>query len=150
MVTLSDITQRKAAEEQIRQLAFFDPLTELPNRRLLMDRLQHALTTSDRTGRTGALLFIDLDNFKFLNDTRGHDQGDQLLRQAGKRLSGCVRDCDTVARLGGDEFLVVLENMDSDLVAAAANVRAVGEKILSTLNLQYQLGDFDFTSTASV
>ena len=150
VVTLSDITQRKAAEEQIRQLAFFDPLTELPNRRLLMDRLQHALNTSDRTGRTGALLFIDLDNFKFLNDTRGHDQGDQLLRQAGKRLSGCVRDCDTVARLGGDEFLVVLENMDSDLVAAAANVRAVGEKILTTLNLQYQLGDFDFTSTASV
>ena len=150
VVTLSDITQRKAAEEQIRQLAFFDPLTELPNRRLLMDRLQHALNTSDRTGRTGALLFIDLDNFKFLNDTRGHDQGDQLLRQAGKRLSGCVRDCDTVARLGGDEFLVVLENMDSDLVAAAANVRAVGEKILTTLNLQYHLGDFDFTSTASV
>ncbi len=150
VVTLSDITQRKADEEQIRQLAFFDPLTDLPNRRLLMDRLQHALNTSERTGRTGALLFIDLDNFKALNDTRGHDQGDQLLRQSGKRLSGCVRDCDTVARLGGDEFLVMLENLDESLESAAANARAVGEKIVAALNQTYQLGDFDFHSTASV
>ena len=148
--TLSDITLRKAAEEQIRQLAFFDPLTELPNRRLLMDRLQHALTSSERTKHNGALLFIDLDNFKTLNDTRGHDQGDQLLRQAAQRLSGCIRECDTVARLGGDEFLVVLENLDISLATAAADVRAVGEKIVSVLNQTYQLGDFDFNSTASV
>ncbi|MEO5793971.1 MAG: EAL domain-containing protein [Rhodoferax sp.] len=150
VATLSDITLRKAAEDQIRQLAFFDPLTELPNRRLLMDRLQRALTSSERNKRTGALLFIDLDNFKTLNDTRGHDQGDQLLRQAAQRLSGCIRDCDTVARLGGDEFLVVLENLDSNAVAAAADVRAVGEKIVAALNQPYQLGDFDFNSTASV
>ena len=150
VATLSDITLRKAAEDQIRQLAFFDPLTELPNRRLLMDRLQRALTSSERSKRKGALLFIDLDNFKTLNDTRGHDQGDQLLRQAAKRLSGCIRDCDTVARLGGDEFLVVLENLDGNLAAAAADVRAVGEKIVATLNQPYHLGDFDFNSTASV
>ncbi|WP_295960720.1 EAL domain-containing protein [Rhodoferax sp.] len=150
VATLSDITLRKAAEDQIRQLAFFDPLTELPNRRLLMDRLQRALTSSERNKRTGALLFIDLDNFKTLNDTRGHDQGDQLLRQAAKRLSGCIRDCDTVARLGGDEFLVVLENLDGNLAVAAADVRAVGEKIVAALNQPYELGDFDFNSTASV
>mgnify|MGYP003598727406 CR=1 FL=1 len=150
VATLSDITLRKAAEDQIRQLAFFDPLTELPNRRLLMDRLQRALSSSERNKRTGALLFIDLDNFKTLNDTRGHDQGDLLLRQAAKRLSGCIRDCDTVARLGGDEFLVVLENLDSTVEAAAADVRAVGEKIVAALNQPYQLGNFDFNSTASV
>ncbi|WP_367847140.1 putative bifunctional diguanylate cyclase/phosphodiesterase [Rhodoferax sp. WC2427] len=150
VATLSDITLRKAAEDQIRQLAFFDPLTELPNRRLLMDRLQRALSSSDRNKRTGALLFIDLDNFKTLNDTRGHDKGDLLLRQAAQRLSACIRDCDTVARLGGDEFLVVLENLDSSAAAAAADVRAVGEKIVTALNQPYQLGDFDFNSTASV
>ena len=150
VATLSDITLRKVAEEQIRQLAFFDPLTELPNRRLLMDRLQRALTSSERTKHTGALLFIDLDNFKTLNDTRGHDQGDQLLRQAAQRLSGCIRECDTVARLGGDEFLVVLENLDTGFEMAAADVRTVGEKIVSALNQPYQLGDFDFNSTASV
>nr|WP_315247430.1 EAL domain-containing protein [uncultured Albidiferax sp.] len=150
VATLSDITLRKAAEDQIRQLAFFDPLTELPNRRLLMDRLQRALTSSERNKRTGALLFIDLDNFKTLNDTRGHDQGDLLLRQAAQRLSACIRDCDTVARLGGDEFLVVLENLDGSLEVAAADVRAVGEKIVGALNQPYQLGDFDFNSTASV
>ncbi|BDT68676.1 hypothetical protein os1_28620 [Comamonadaceae bacterium OS-1] len=150
VATLSDITLRKAAEDQIRQLAFFDPLTELPNRRLLMDRLQRALTSSERNKRTGALLFIDLDNFKTLNDTRGHDKGDLLLRQAAQRLSACIRDCDTVARLGGDEFLVVLENLDSSAAAAAADVRAVGEKIVTALNQPYQLGDFDFNSTASV
>ena len=150
VATLSDITLRKAAEEQIRQLAFFDPLTELPNRRLLMDRLQRALATSERNKRTGALLFIDLDNIKTLNDTRGHDKGDLLLCQAARRLSGCIRDCDTVARLGGDEFLVVLENLDGSLVTAAADVRAVGEKIVAALNQPYQLGDFDFNCTASV
>jgi diguanylate cyclase (GGDEF)-like protein/PAS domain S-box-containing protein len=150
VATLSDITLRKAAEEQIRQLAFYDPLTELPNRRLLMDRLQRALAASERNKCTGALLFIDLDNFKILNDTRGHDKGDLLLRQAAQRLSACIRDCDTVARLGGDEFLVVLESLDSTVAVAAADVRAVGEKIVAELNRPYQLGDFDFNSTASV
>ncbi len=150
VITLSDITLRKAAEEQARQLAFYDPLTELPNRRLLMERLQRALASSERNKCTGALLFIDLDNFKTLNDTRGHDKGDLLLRQAAQRLLACIRECDTVARLGGDEFLVVLENLDSGLATAAVDVRAVGEKIVAALNRPYQLGDFDFNSTASV
>lgn len=150
VATLADITLRKAAEDQVRQLAFFDPLTELPNRRLLMIRLQQGLLASERNKRSGAVLFIDLDNFKTLNDTRGHDKGDRLLCQAAKRLLGCIRDCDTAGRLGGDEFLLVLENLDSNLATATADVRAVGEKILATLNQPYQLGDFDFNSTASV
>ncbi|MDB5846825.1 MAG: hypothetical protein JWP29_577, partial [Rhodoferax sp.] len=105
----TDITARKAAEREIQKLAFYDPLTQLPNRLLLMDRLQHALAASTRSGRGGALLFIDLDNFKTLNDTLGHDQGDLLLQQVALRLTSCVREADSVARLGGDEFVVMLE-----------------------------------------
>ena len=101
--------RRKAAEDEIRHLAFFDPLTLLPNRRLLMDRLQQALVTSQRSGCEGALMFIDLDNFKLVNDTLGHDKGDQLLREVARRLLASVREGDTVARLGGDEFVIMLE-----------------------------------------
>ena len=103
-----DITERKAAEEEIQYLAFYDPLTRLPNRRLLLDRLKQALVSSARSGREGALLFIDLDNFKNLNDTLGHDIGDLLLQQVTQRLEACIRKGDTVARLGGDEFVVML------------------------------------------
>ncbi|WP_345067235.1 PAS domain-containing protein, partial [Acidovorax lacteus] len=110
-----DITDRKRAEQEIERLAFFDALTGLPNRRLLLDRLQHAVMTSQRSRQLGALLFIDLDNFKDLNDTLGHDMGDQLLRQVAQRLSGCVREVDTVARFGGDEFVVMLENLSAEL-----------------------------------
>jgi diguanylate cyclase (GGDEF)-like protein/PAS domain S-box-containing protein len=135
-----DITERKAAEEKVHHLAFYDPLTDLPNRRLLMDRLQHASASSARSGRQGALLIIDLDNFKTLNDTLGHDVGDALLQQVAQRLLPCVREGDTVARLGGDEFVVVLENLSEYALEAAAQTEAIGEKILITLNQPYQLG----------
>jgi diguanylate cyclase (GGDEF)-like protein len=150
VTTLTDITQRKVAEEQIRQLAFFDTLTNLPNRRLLMDRLQRALAVSERSKRSGAVLFIDLDHFKTLNDTLGHEKGDLLLQQVGSRLAGCVREGDTVARLGGDEFVVMLEALDEAREIAAEEARLVGEKILMLLNQPYHLVDFDFHSTASI
>src|SRR5690606_4094706 len=114
-----DITLRKAAEQEIERLAFYDPLTKLPNRRLLLDRLNHAMSTGKRTGQYSALLFIDLDNFKNLNDTAGHAVGDQLLQQVGQRLSELLREGDTIARLGGDEFVVILEGLAPDTDAAA-------------------------------
>ena len=126
VVSMNDITQRKAAEEQIRNLAFYDPLTNLPNRRLLMDRLEVALATCARHPRMGALLFVDLDNFKTLNDTLGHDIGDLLLQQVAERLKSCVREGDTVARLGGDEFVIMLEDLSNDAIDAATQVEAVG------------------------
>jgi diguanylate cyclase (GGDEF)-like protein/PAS domain S-box-containing protein len=135
-----DITERKVAEEKVQHLAFYDPLTDLPNRRLLMDRLQQALASSARRSRQGALLIIDLDNFKTLNDTLGHDVGDALLQQVAQRLLPCVREGDTVARLGGDEFVVVLENLSEYALEAAAQTEAIGEKILTTLNQLYKLG----------
>ncbi len=148
--SFTDITERKQAEEEIKHLAFYDPLTGLPNRRLLLDRLKHTIATSARTARHGALLFIDLDNFKTLNDTRGHDIGDQLLQQVAQRLSACVREVDTVARLGGDEFVVMLEELGEKLTDAAAQAEAVGEKILAALNHPYELGPSSCHSTPSI
>ena len=145
-----DISARKQAEEKIEQLAFYDVLTELPNRRLLMDRLQKALAVSDREKATGALLFIDLDNFKDLNDTQGHDLGDLLLKQVAQRLVTCVREIDTVARLGGDEFVVMLQNLDSGMAAATAQVVQVGKKIMALLNQVYLLGSQEHHSTPSI
>ncbi len=145
-----DITERKVAEEQIRQLAFHDPLTRLPNRQLLLDRLQHSLISSARSGRTGALLFIDLDNFKNLNDTLGHAMGDSLLQQAAERLISCMREGDTVARLGGDEFVVMLENLGEQPIEAAEQAESVGEKILAALSQPYQLGTHVFRSSGSI
>jgi diguanylate cyclase (GGDEF)-like protein/PAS domain S-box-containing protein len=139
VITLTDITQRKAAEQQIEQLAFYDPLTRLPNRRLLLDRLHQVLVSSARSGRLGALLFIDLDNFKVLNDTLGHDIGDLLLEQVAQRLIDCVRAVDTVARLGGDEFVVMLEDLGEQAEDAAAQAQIVGAKILATLGQPYHL-----------
>jgi diguanylate cyclase (GGDEF)-like protein/PAS domain S-box-containing protein len=150
VVTMMDIAERKAAEEEIRTLAFYDALTGLPNRRLLLDRLGQALTASGRHKHKGALLFLDLDNFKDLNDTRGHDQGDRLLQQVADRLLTCVREGDTVARLGGDEFVVMLQNLSESLDAAANQTEQVGEKILETLNLPYALGNGDYRSTPSI
>ena len=120
MATLTDITQRKEAEEEIRNLAFYDSLTRLPNRRLLLDRLQHALAASVRSRERGALLFIDLDDFKTLNDTLGHNIGDQLLAQVADRLKGQVREADTVSRLGGDEFVVLLPQTSKDQAVVVA------------------------------
>ena len=145
-----DITERKAAEEQIRQLAFHDPLTRLPNRQLLLDRLQHSLISNARSGRKGALLFIDLDNFKTLNDTLGHAMGDLLLQQTAERLTSCMREGDTVARIGGDEFVVMLENLSGQAIEAAQQAEAVGEKILASLSNLYQLGTHTFRSSGSI
>jgi diguanylate cyclase (GGDEF)-like protein/PAS domain S-box-containing protein len=135
-----DITGHKRAEEQIRNLAFFDPLTNLPNRRLLVDRLGQALIASTRSKEYGALLMIDLDNFKALNDTQGHDVGDRLLISVAERLLGCVRSEDTVSRLGGDEYILVLEGLGHDLVTAASQAEIIAEKIFVALNLPYSLG----------
>lgn len=147
---LTDITRRKADEEEIRSLALYDFLTRLPNRRCLMDRLQQALASSARSGRRGALLFIDLDNFKDLNDTLGHNMGDLLLLQAAERFIACVRECDTVARLGGDEFVVMLENLNEDIREAAEQAELVGKKILVRLQQPYLLGTHQHTCTSSI
>ncbi len=126
------------------------PLTGLPNRRLLRDRLKSALASSHRSGRKGALLFIDMDNFKTLNDTLGHDMGDLLLQQVAQRLESCVREGDTVARLGGDEFVVMLEDLSEQALEAAAQTEVIGNKILATLNQPYQLVTHDYHSTPSI
>jgi diguanylate cyclase (GGDEF)-like protein/PAS domain S-box-containing protein len=146
----TDISARKRAEEDIRQLAFYDPLTKLPNRRLLMDRLHQANANARRGGHVGALMFIDLDNFKALNDTLGHAQGDLLLRQVAERLAGCVRAVDTVARLGGDEFVVLLEELSAQDGGAALQAQAVGELILAELNRQFRLAGRDHRCTPSI
>ena len=137
-------------EQEIKQLAFYDVLTNLPNRRLMHDRLNHALTLSARTGRRGALLFLDLDNFKMLNDTLGHDMGDLLLKQVASRLEACVRSSDTVARLGGDEFTVMLEDLSQDAAEAIAQADVVAKQIIASLNLPYQLNTQQYQSTASI
>ena len=145
-----DVTEHKAAVEEIQHLAYSDALTGLPNRRLLLDRLQQALASSARSGRDGALLFIDLDDFKTLNDTLGHDVGDLLLQQVGERLAACVREGDTVARLGGDEFVVMLEDLSEQPQEAATQAEAVGEKIIAALNRPYLLAGHERYSTPSI
>jgi diguanylate cyclase (GGDEF)-like protein/PAS domain S-box-containing protein len=145
-----DITERKRTEAKIQHLAFFDALTGLPNRRMLLDRLLTAQAASGRYQQRGALLFIDLDNFKDLNDTQGHDVGDQLLKQVAQRLTACVREIDTVARLGGDEFVVMLEELDATEEGAAAQAEAVGKKVLSGLNQPYHLASGEHHSTPSL
>jgi diguanylate cyclase (GGDEF)-like protein/PAS domain S-box-containing protein len=148
--TATDITESKLNEAEIRRLAFFDPLTNLPNRRLLLDRLQHAQATSARDQRRGALLYLDLDNFKTLNDTLGHDKGDLLLQQVAQRLLGSVREGDTVTRLGGDEFVVLLEGLDERPLEAATQIETVSGKIIAACHEPYRLGDTDYHSTLSI
>jgi len=145
-----DITERKKAEEKINELAFFDQLTGLPNRTLLMDRLRQAMTNSIRSGGYGALLLIDLDHFKTLNDTLGHDIGDTLLQQVARRLTDCVRAGDTAARVGGDEFVVILTDLSQVGMSAATQTELVGEKIIAALNQPYLLKDATYRSTPSI
>ncbi len=134
-----DITQRKQMEDQVRQLAFHDPLTGLPNRRLLLDRLGQAMSASKRSGRYAAVLFLDLDNFKPLNDAHGHEAGDLLLIEVARRLSACVREIDTIARFGGDEFVVMLSDLHADRQISMLQAHAVAEKIRATLSQTYHL-----------
>ena len=147
---IRDISARKIADEKIAELAFYDPLTHLPNRTLLMDRLKQAMRVGARNATYGALLFLDLDNFKTLNDTLGHDVGDQLLQQVAQRLTNSLREGDTVARLGGDEFVVVLTSLHHHVHEAAAQALEVGNHILATLDQTYRLGNVDHRSTVSI
>jgi diguanylate cyclase (GGDEF)-like protein/PAS domain S-box-containing protein len=158
--TYQDITERKAAEETINKLAFFDQLTGLANRTLLLDRLRQAMALSSRSGHAGAVLLIDLDNFKTLNDIHGHEKGDQLLKQVAQRLNSCLRAEDTVsrplnkntvARLGGDEFVVVLPNLSGETEEdAAAQAKIVASKLLFALSENYELDGVSFVGTASI
>ncbi len=136
VIMMTDITKRKAVDEEIHKLVFHDPLTQLPNRRLLSDRLQLALSSSARHGRHGALMLLDLDNFKALNDTLGHDAGDCFLQEVSRRLLACVRENDTIARQGGDEFAVLLQDLSEDALAAM-QAESVAVKILQTIEQPY-------------
>jgi diguanylate cyclase (GGDEF)-like protein len=136
--TFTDITDRIAAADKIERLAFYDPLTLLPNRRLMMDRLERALSACARSNRNGALMLLDMDNFKTLNDTLGHDVGDQFLVEVASRIKSCIRDGDTASRLGGDEFVVILEHLDK-YEQAAVQATTVAIKIQTLLNQPYLL-----------
>jgi diguanylate cyclase (GGDEF)-like protein/PAS domain S-box-containing protein len=139
VATYTDITLRKAAEHEINTLAYYDTLTQLPNRRMFLDRFTKAMAASKRSGRYGALMFIDLDNFKPLNDQHGHEAGDLLLVEVARRLVSCVREVDTVARFGGDEFVVMLSELDTDKAESSAQAGVIAEKIRDTISEPYKL-----------
>jgi diguanylate cyclase (GGDEF)-like protein len=145
-----DITERKRAEQRIQNLAYYDALTGLPNRRLLQDRMQQAFASDARHGGHGAVFFIDLDHFKSLNDTLGHDHGDLLLVEVAMRLLACVRADDTVARIGGDEFVVMALGLDDVEAIADLQAATIGEKILAGISLPCQLGDHPYSVTPSI
>lgn len=148
--TYVDSTELRQSEDKIKQLAFFDQLTQLPNRALLLDRLRQLMVSSARSKRFGALLFVDLDNFKTLNDTLGHDMGDMLLQQVAERLQSCVRESDTVARFGGDEFVILLASVHTEEREAAAFTEMIGGKILSAMTLPFELNENIYRSTLSI
>jgi len=148
--SFTDISERKEAAAAISRLAYYDSLTELPNRQLMMDRLKQALLSSARSGAYGALLFLDLDHFKTINDTLGHVEGDKLLQETARRLRSSVRDEDTVARFGGDEFVVLLENLEGPRERAAVLAKGIGDKLLAALAQPYRLRQKDFTCSASI
>jgi diguanylate cyclase (GGDEF)-like protein len=146
----NDIARRKEAEDKIQHLAYYDLLTNLPNRRLLIDRLQHTLAVSARHQNHGAVLFIDLDHFKTLNDTKGHSMGDLLLIEVANRLQTCMRGGDTLARLGGDEFVVILQDLNEDVSQAAIQAEVVAAKIISVVNQPYYLDSYLYHSSTSI
>jgi len=146
----SDISARKKAEEEIRNLAFYDTLTKLPNRRLLLDRMSLALNSSMRNQHYGAVMFLDMDRFKTLNDTMGHDYGDLLLIEVAQRIHSCVREVDTVARMGGDEFVILVEDIDSIAEEASQRAALIAEKIRASLTTAYQLKDRSYHSSPSI
>jgi diguanylate cyclase (GGDEF)-like protein/PAS domain S-box-containing protein len=146
----NDITARKQAEEEIRNLAYYDALTGLPNRRMLLDRFHQALSLAARSHQCGAILFLDMDRFKTLNDTMGHDYGDLMLVEVGRRMQGCVRESDTVARIGGDEFVVLVEEVGTDLQEALRVVVLIAEKVRASLAQPYLLGSYEFHSSPSI
>jgi diguanylate cyclase (GGDEF)-like protein len=150
--TVRDITERKSSEDEIRQLAYYDALTQLPNRRLFLDRLEFALLATERSQQFGALLMLDLDHFKKLNDTQGHDVGDRLLMEVSQRLMRTLRDVDTVSRLGGDEFAVMIDGLDADASTAARQAAHVAEKIHAELNRPYALdgAEANYRSSPSI
>ena len=150
IVILRNITESKRAAREIEHLAFYDTLTGLPNRRLLLDRLKRAMGSNARGSRRCALLFLDLDNFKTLNDALGHDIGDVMLKQVAQRLKECLREGDMVARLGGDEFVVILEDLDTQNVVATSQTETMGAAILARLSQPYQLGLQQHHSTCSI
>ena len=150
VAVFSDITARKLAEDEIRMLAFYDVLTKLPNRRLLLDRFNAALAASARYNNFGAVLFIDMDKFKTLNDTLGHDCGDLMLVEVAARIKSCVREMDTVARFGGDEFVVLIESVSEDQDDASYKVGLIAEKLRETLTLPYLLGQHEHHSSPSI
>lgn len=136
---MRNITERKKSEAQIHNLAFYDLLTQLPNRRLLQDRFNLVISACKRSNRYAAVMFVDLDNFKPLNDKHGHDVGDLLLVEVARRILSCVREVDTVARFGGDEFVVMLSELDVDKTVSAEQARVVAEKIRQSLGELYRL-----------
>ena len=142
--------QQKKSEDEIRSLAFYDSLTKLPNRRLLHDRLQQAVVASTRTRQWGALLFVDLDHFKTVNDQYGHEAGDSLLVQVAQRLTASVREVDTVARWGGDEFIIVLEEIGDSRQSAMRHAQGVAEKLLAAFREPFVLGGENRLNTPSV
>lgn len=150
LIQFIDLTARKRLEEELLQLAFHDPLTRLPNRRLLKDRLEQAVLRARRLGNHGAVLFIDLNRFKALNDTHGHHVGDLLLVEVAQRLRQHLRQSDTAARLGGDEFVVLLEGLGADAAQAARHAAAVAAEIRTSLSGEYQFGDIRYRGGASV
>jgi diguanylate cyclase (GGDEF)-like protein/PAS domain S-box-containing protein len=150
VATMSDFSERKVQEEKIRAIAFYDPLTALPNRRLLLERLQRALTLARRNGQHGALLFLDVDNFKGINDAHGHHTGDLLLQEIADRLGRVVRESDTVARLGGDEFVIVLEHLNEDPALARTEARQIAAKALLAMAKPYDLDGRICRSSGSI
>jgi diguanylate cyclase (GGDEF)-like protein/PAS domain S-box-containing protein len=148
--TWMDISVRKLAEAELAHLAFYDGLTKLPNRRLLRDRLARAIAKCERGACHGAVLFVDLDNFKSLNDTMGHEVGDRFLEMVAFRLQQVMREVDTVARLGGDEFVILLEDLGEEFTDAAGHAELVAQKVLNALNLGYTLGGHELHCTPSI